>query len=188
MIRKNALCTVFAAAVLVLAMSLSAAPKASAGAASTRAVSGNESSLAEHVRHNLVMLPWYGVYDNLQFRVLNDHEVVLEGQVFNPVTKDDAETAVRRIEGVTRVINNIEVLPLSTFDNRIRRQEYRAIYSQPQLSRYSMGVVPQIHIIVKNGHVTLEGNVDNEADRNVANLMASEVPGVFSVTNHLQIG
>lgn len=188
MTRKHALNTVFAAAILVLAMSLSAAPKPSAGAASTREVSGNESSLAEQVRHNLVMLPWYGVYDNLQFRVLNNHEVVLEGQAFNPVTKDDAERTVRRIEGVTRVINNIEVLPVSMFDNQIRRAEYREIYSQPQLSRYSLGVVPQIHIIVKNGHVTLEGIVDNEADRDVAALMASEVPSVFSVTNHLQVG
>jgi hyperosmotically inducible periplasmic protein len=89
---------------------------------------------------------------------------------------------------VTRVVNNIEVLPLSTFDDQIRRAEYRAIYSQPQLSRYSLGAVPQIHIIVKNGHVTLEGVVDNESDRNVAAIMASEVPGVFSVTNHLQVG
>jgi hyperosmotically inducible protein len=117
MTRKHALNTVFAAAILVLAMSLTAAPKASAGAASTREVSGNESWLAGQVRHNLVMLPWYGVYDNLQFRVLNNHEVVLEGQVFNPVTKDDAENAVIRIPGVTRVINNIEVLPVSMFDN-----------------------------------------------------------------------
>lgn len=188
MVRRNALYTVFAAAVLVLAMFLSVVPMASAGAASTREVSGNESWLSEQVRHNLVVLPWYGVYDNLQFRVLNDHEVILEGQVVNPVTKDDAEKAVRRIEGGTRVTNNIEVLPLSLFDNRIRRAEYRTIYSQPQLSRYSLGVVPQIHIIVKSGHVTLEGTVDNEADRNVAALMASEVPGVFSVTNHLQVG
>src|ERR1700674_893644 len=104
------------------------------------------------------------------------------------VTKSDAEAAVKNIEGVTRVVNNIQVLPVSPFDDQIRWAEYRAIYSQPQLSRYAMGVVPQIHIIVNGGHVTLEGVVANEADRDVAGLSANGVPGVFSVTNNLRIG
>jgi hyperosmotically inducible protein len=186
--RFHVLQVIVAAALLVLSGFAFGAPAALAGPAMPRGVSTSESLLAEQVRHQLVMLPWYGVFDNMQFRISGDNEVILEGQVVNPVTKDDAEKAVHRIEGVTRVVNNIEVLPLSTFDDQIRRAEYRAIYSQPQLSRYSLGAVPQIHIIVKNGHVTLEGVVDNESDRNVAAIMASEVPGVFSVTNHLQVG
>jgi len=186
--RLHALQVIAATALLILAGLAFGAPDALAGSARARGVSTSQSWLGEQVRHQLVMLPWYGVFDNLQYRVSGDNEVILEGQVVNPVTKDAAEKAVRRIEGVTRVVNNIEVLPLSTFDNQIRRAEYRTIYSQPQLSRYSLGAVPQIHIIVKNGHVTLEGVVDNETDRNVAAIMAGEVPGVFSVTNHLQVG
>jgi len=95
---------------------------------------------------------------------------------------------VKSIEGVTRVVNNIQVLPVSPFDDQIRRAEYQAIYSQPQLSRYALGVVPQIHIIVNGGHVTLEGVVATEADRDVAGLSANRVPGVFSVTNNLRVG
>jgi len=186
--RLHTLQVIAAVTLLILAGFAFGAPSALAGSAMPRGVSTNGSSLGEQVRHQLVMLPWYGAFDNLQYRLSGDNEVTLEGQVVNPVTKDDAQKAVRRIEGVTRVVNNIEVLPVSTFDSQIRRAEYRTIYSQPQLSRYSMGAVPQIHIIVKNGHVTLEGVVDNMTDRNVATLMAGEVHGVFSVTNHLQVG
>ena len=152
-----------------------------------RVVSSSESWLNEQVHHKLAMLPWYGVFDNLQYRI-NGSEVILDGQVVTDVTKSDAEAAVKNIEGVTRVVNNIQVLPVSPFDDQIRWAEYRAIYSQPQLSRYAMGVVPQIHIIVNGGHVTLEGVVANEADRDVAGLSANGVPGVFSVTNNLRIG
>ena len=104
------------------------------------------------------------------------------------VLKSDAEGVVKRVEGVRRVINNIEVLPLSGFDNRIRLAEYRAIYRHIGLDRYGFGSMPSIHIIVKNGHVTLTGVVDNAMDRNVAGIQANAVPGVFSVTNDLRVG
>ena len=171
----------FFAGLTIVAPNVDAVPTAPQNA------SKYQSWLTEQVRHKLVTLPWYGVFDNLEYRI-NDSEVTLSGQVINDVTKYNAESAVKNIEGVTRVVNNIQVLPLSPFDDTIRRAEYRAIYSQSQLSRYSLAPVPQIHIIVNNGHVTLEGVVANEADRNVAEITAKTVSGVFSVTNHLRIG
>ena len=177
--------TLLITSLLVLAGSTIGAPNASAAKA-PRTVSSYESWLNQQVHHKLAMLPWYGVFDNLEYQI-NGSDVTLEGQVVTDVTKSDAEAAVKSIEGVTRVVNNIQVLPVSPFDDQIRRAEYRAIYSQPQLSRYAMGVVPQIHIIVNRGHVTLEGAVANEADRDVAGLSANRVPGVFSVTNNLRV-
>ena len=144
------------------------------------------SSLEKEVRHELVMLPWYGVFDNFEFQV-NGDEVVLMGHVTRPTLKSDAERVVRRIEGVERVTNNIEVLPLSPFDDSIRRATYYAIYGDSILSRYNWGAVPPIHIIVKNGQVTLEGVVANETDKNVATIRANGVSGVFSVTNDLRV-
>jgi hyperosmotically inducible periplasmic protein len=146
-------------------------------------------SIADHVRHELVTLPWYGVFDNLQYQV-NGDEVILSGQVISEhaTTKHDAENAVKRISGVTKVVNNIEVLPPLPFDDQIRMAEYRAIFSQSNLGGYSMGSIPQIRIIVHNGHVTLEGKVMNQMDRNIAGITANSVSGVFSVTNNLQIG
>jgi len=125
------------------------------------------------------------VFDNLNF-IVNGGEVTLEGQVVKPITKDGAEAVVKKIPGVTRVVNDIKVLPLSPFDNQTRRAVYRAIFSDESLNRYSMGSDPSIHIIVDNGHVTLTGFVDREADRNLAFLRANSVPGVFSVTNDLR--
>jgi hyperosmotically inducible protein len=145
-----------------------------------------EQWLTREVGHQLVQVPWLSVFDNLQYSVKGS-EVTLSGQVWQPVTKDDAETAVKGIEGVTKVNNNIEVLPLSPFDDEIRRAEYRAIYSAPELQRYAMGVLPSIHIIVKGGHVTLVGTVDNEMDKNVAEIRAKSVPNVFSVDDQLQV-
>ncbi|MGZ4811206.1 MAG: BON domain-containing protein [Terriglobales bacterium] len=118
---------------------------------------------------------------------MNGNTVTLLGQVVNGATKSDAESAVKHIEGVQKVINNIEVLPPSPMDDRIRRQEYRAIFGFDGLSRYSWGAVPSIHIIVKNGHVTLVGVVDNDADKHMAEIQARQVPGVFSVDNQLQV-
>jgi hyperosmotically inducible periplasmic protein len=142
--------------------------------------------LAKEVRHQLVMLPWYSVFDNLAYKVEGD-KVILYGQVTRPTLKSDAEAAVKSIEGVASVVNNIEVLPLSPMDDQIRRAVYRAIYGDPGLSRYGFQAVPSIHIIVKNGNVTLDGVVDNETDKNLANLRASAVPNVFSVTNNLVV-
>ena len=143
-------------------------------------------TLDEQVRHELVMLPYYNVFDNLSFRVDNG-TVTLFGQVTDPVVKDDAGRAVKHLEGVTAVRNEIEVLPLSSFDNQIRRATYRAIYGFASLQRYGWPVQPSIRIIVKNGHVTLEGVVANSADRSLAFVRANAVPGVFSVTNDLKV-
>ncbi len=145
-------------------------------------------NVAKEVRHELVMLPYYNVFDNLSFQVDANNNVTLMGQVTNPTLKSDAGNVVKRIEGVASVNNQIEVLPLSPNDDQIRRAVYRAIYSYPSLStRYGFQAVPSIHIIVKNGHVDLEGVVANEADKNVANIQANGVPGVFSVTNNLRV-
>jgi BON domain len=144
-------------------------------------------SLPDEVRHQLVMLPYYTVFDNLAYNVNPDGVVTLYGQVRQPWLKSDAVNAVKHIAGVTRVIDDIQVLPLSPMDNRIRRAEYRAIYGFNGLYRYAMGTNPAIHIVVDNGHVTLTGVVDNQADKNMAYLRASGVPGVFSVTNNLRV-
>ena len=147
----------------------------------------DEGRLASQVRHALLQLPYYGVFDDLAFRV-DGGAVTLFGEVVKPVLKSDAESAVKGIEGVQRVVNRIEVLPLSPDDDRIRLAEYRAIYGDPALStRYGYRALPSIHIIVRNGHVTLVGVVANEMDREVVNARASGVPGVFSVTNDLQV-
>jgi hyperosmotically inducible protein len=142
--------------------------------------------LADQVRHELVMLPFYSVFDDLNYTVDNG-VVTLSGAVTRPVLKDDAERSVKHLQGVTQVINNIRVLPLSTFDSRIRLAEYRSIFGFAGLYRYGLGTIPSIHIIVDNGHVTLIGVVDNEADKNLANIRANTVPGVFSVTNNLRV-
>jgi hyperosmotically inducible protein len=134
----------------------------------------------------LVLLPYYNVFDNLSFRV-DGGQVTLMGQVSRPTLRTDAERVVRRIPGVSGVVNQIEVLPLSPFDDHIRFGVLRAVYAQPALQRYALGAVPGIHIIVKNGSVTLEGVVANEADKNIAFLQANGVAGVFSVTNNLRV-
>jgi hyperosmotically inducible periplasmic protein len=145
-----------------------------------------ETWLTKEVRHELVMLPFYSVFDNLQYQV-EGAKVTLLGQVSRPELKSDAESAVRHIEGVEGVDNQIQVLPLSAFDDRIRRAEYRAVYSFPGLQMYSLRSVAAIHIIVDNGHVTLEGVVARQADKDEANIVANGVPGVFSVTNNLHV-
>jgi hyperosmotically inducible protein len=139
------------------------------------------------VRKELVTLPYYGVFDNLEYKVEGD-TVTLYGQVRKPTTRRDAERRVARIEGVERVINNIEVLPLSSFDDSIRTRTYRAIFRSGSLYRYAMGANPSIHIVVKNGHVTLEGIVSSQMDSQLAYMAARGVPGVFSVTNNLRVG
>jgi hyperosmotically inducible protein len=145
-----------------------------------------EQNLIKEVRHQLVLLPYYSVFDNLSFQVQGS-KIVLMGQVVRPTLKSDAEAAVKSVEGVTSVENNIEVLPVSSMDDQIRRAVFRAIYSEPALSRYALSAVPSIHIIVKNGNVTLEGVADNETDKNLAGLRANGVPNVFSVKNNLVV-
>jgi hyperosmotically inducible protein len=184
-IRKNA--WKLAPILLALALATGTIGTYSANAATTQDQPSDQQGLGNRVRHALVMLPWFGVFDNLEYTI-NGTEVVLSGQVVQPITKYDAEKSVKRVAGVTRVVDNITVLPLSGFDNQIRRAEYRAIFSESQLARYSMGTVPAIHIIVSNGHVTLTGIVNNQMDYDIARIRALSVPGVFSVTNNLRIG
>ena len=142
--------------------------------------------IQREVRHELLMLPYFTVFDNLTYEV-NGYDVTLRGQVTRPVLKSDAEKAVKGIEGVEKIDNQIEVLPLSPMDDGLRVNLYRTIYGFSSLQKYSMGVQQPIHIIVKNGHVTLEGVVDNEADKDVAGIQANSVPGIFSVINNLRV-
>ncbi len=141
----------------------------------------------KEVRHELVMLPYYGVFDNLAYKVDPDGTVTLMGQVSRPTLKSDAENVVKRIEGVEKVVNNLEVLPVSPNDDRIRRAVYRAIYGNSVLSQYQLRAVPPIHLIVKNGHVSLEGVVARSMDKQIAGVQANSVSGVFSVTNNLVV-
>jgi hyperosmotically inducible protein len=133
------------------------------------------------------MLPYYGVFDDLGFNV-NGSTITLTGQVTRPTLKDDAGSAVKNVEGVTNVVNNIEVLPLSPVDDGIRLATYRAIYGDPSLStRYAYRAAPSIHIIVKNGNVRLEGVVANAMDKQIAGMRAKGVSGVFDVENDLRV-
>jgi hyperosmotically inducible periplasmic protein len=143
-------------------------------------------NLIREVRHQLLLLPYYSVFDNLAFKVDGDR-VALEGQVTNPTLKHDAEGAVKSIEGVSGITNNIEVLPPSPMDDQLRRALYRAIYGDAVLSKYGWSALPSIHIIVKNGHVALEGVVDSETDKNLAGVRANGVPNVFEVKNNLVV-
>lgn len=146
----------------------------------------SQERITREVRHELLMLPYFGVFDNIAYKV-DGSTVTLLGQVTRPVLKSDAENSVKRIEGVEKVDNQIEVLPPSSMDDRLRVALFRAIYQYPALQKYELGVQKPIRIIVKSGRVTLEGVVDSEADKNLAGLRANGVPGIFSVTNNLQV-
>ena len=143
--------------------------------------------VVKEVHHELVMLPFYGVFDNLLYKVSPDGTVTLLGEVSRPTLKSDAERAVREIEGVERVDNQIKVLPVSPNDDRIRRATYRKIYGHNVLSQYQLRAVPPIHIVVENGHVTLEGVVARQMEKQVAGMQANSVSGVFSVENNLRV-
>jgi hyperosmotically inducible protein len=140
----------------------------------------------QQVRRELVTLPYYGVFDNLSFKVQGS-QVTLMGQVTRPTLKSSAERVVMNVEGVDKVDNQIEVLPNSPNDDSIRIAVYRAVYSQSALQRYQLRAVPPIHIIVKNGNVALEGVVATEGDKNIAGIQANGVSGVFAVTNNLRV-
>jgi len=142
--------------------------------------------ITREVRHELLMLPYFGVFDYIAYKV-DGYNVTLLGQVARPTLKSDAENVVKHIEGVEKVDNQIEVLPPSPMDDRLRLRLFRAIYGFPGLQKYELGVQKPIRIIVKNGHVTLEGVVDSDGDKNLAGLRANGVSGTFSVTNNLQV-
>lgn len=142
--------------------------------------------IQREVRHEILMLPYFDVFDNITFKV-EGYDVTLSGQVVRPTLKTDAERVVKAIEGVEKVDNQIEVLPVSPNDDRIRIRAYRAIYGYSALQRYALPVIKPIRIIVKNGHITLEGVVDSEGDKNLVNMRARGVSGSFSVTNKLMV-
>jgi hyperosmotically inducible protein len=168
------------AAMLLIATSVAvAAPKTANG------TEESYQQVAKQVRHELVTLPYFGVFDNLAYKVEGD-TVTLYGQVVRPSTRSDAARRVAKIKGVERVVNNIEVLPLSRFDDDVRINTYRALARTGGLYRYLMGTNPSIRIIVNRGQLTLEGVVANEGDKNLANAVARSVPGAFSVTNNLR--
>ena len=143
-----------------------------------------QARITKEVRHQILMLPDFGTFDNIAFK-LNGYDVVLIGQVTRPSLKSDAERVVKKIEGVERVDNRIEVLPPSGFDDRIRRDVFNAIYRYAPLQHYGVGSNRPIRIIVNHGNVMLEGVVDRESDKNMAGIQANSVPGVFSVRNNL---
>lgn len=172
-----------AAAALTLATTAAvAAPAADKGAQA----SGYE-QMSKKIHKELVTLPWYGVFDNLAYQI-DGSTVTLYGQVVQPTTRKDAERRVAKVAGVERVVNNIQVLPLSQFDDSIRVSTYRALFGwNSPLFRYGRGTNPSIHIVVDGGHVSLEGVVSTEGDRRLANMLVNQVPGVFSVTNNLTV-
>jgi len=160
---------------------------ASMSLAASRAVNRVQLTLTEElVRKELLMIPYVGVFDNLAFKVEGD-TVTLYGQVVRPVTKKEAERRVKKIEGVEKVVNEIVVLPNSSYDNRIRVTVFREISRTGGLYRYMQGGNPSIRIVVNNGHVTLEGMVANKTDSQLAYAAASTVPGIFRVINNLKI-
>jgi len=176
------------AVALILAMpaGIAARAKTSQAAPSKRDTAKYEQWLTQHVRHELVMLPWLSVFDDLKFKVEEDR-VTLMGSVVRPSLKTDAENVVKKIEGVSQVTNKIEVLPPSPNDDRIRMAAYRAIYGESALARYAIQAVPPIHIIVNRGHLTLKGVVASQTDKNIAGIRAREVAGAFTVTNNLRV-
>lgn len=170
----------YATTILLTSLGLSAVPVASARSKASQPAIGPE------VHHALVTLPFYSVFDNLDFRIEGD-TVTLSGQVTRPTLKVEAEKAVLQVGGVRRAINQVEVLPLSASDEKLRLAEYLAIYGDPLLSPDPGQVTPPIHIVVKNGAVTLEGEVNGEMEKSEAFTQASGVPGVSSLTDHLRV-
>jgi hyperosmotically inducible protein len=151
-------------------------------------VSSQDARIIKEIRHELATLPYYGVFDWLEFVVQPDNTVVLRGQVVRPTTKSDAEARVKDIDGVKQVVNQIEVLPLSPSDDRLRLALYRTLYNwNSPLFRYATQAVPPIHIIVNHGRATLKGVVDSKADANLAYIRARGVPGLFEVKNEIQV-
>lgn len=173
--------------VLVVLLLLSVAGSAVAQSDQGAGASDRSAQRIEReVRHEILTLPRFDVFDNINYSV-NGGTVTLLGDVRNPSTKADAERAVKQIEGVEKVVNNINVAQASPNDDRLRIALYRAIYGYPSLQRYAMPVVKPIRIIVNNGKVRLEGVVDSEADKNTIGIRAKGVPGTFEVVNNLRV-
>ena len=172
----------FVMAILLIAL----APQALMAKTETPESVQSYSQLSKQVRKRLVSLPYYGIFDNLAYSI-DGSRVTLYGEVVRPTTRSDAARSVAKIEGVSQVVNNIRVLPLSGFDDSIRYSTYRAINRTGGLYRYLMGANPSIHIIVDRGNITLTGVVSSKMDRQLAYVAARGVSGAFSVTNKLQV-
>lgn len=170
--------------VIICMLGVSSIFAASQAQAQREASAKAEQRIQKEVRHELVMLPYLDVFDNLTYKV-EGYNVTLAGAVTHPSLKSEAENVVKRIEGVEKVDNQIEVLPPSPMDDRLRLRLYRAIYGYAPLQKYAMPVIKPIRIIVKGGHVSLEGVVDTQGDKNIAGIRANGVSGVFSVKNNL---
>jgi hyperosmotically inducible periplasmic protein len=173
---------IFPSAILILALLQTATHAQNNKTFSPKA----QARITKEVRHRILMLPDFGTFDNIAFK-LNGYDVVLVGQVTRPSLKDETQRVVQKIEGVERVVNQIEVLPASGFDDGLRRDLFIAIYRYAPLQHYGVGSNRPIHIIVNHGHVTLEGVVDRQSDKNLAGIRANGVPGVFSVQNNLVV-
>lgn len=177
---------ILGSAVMTVAL-LSAAGIAAASAGQTAAAPGSDEAVAKQVRHEIVMYPHYTIWDDINLRV-NHGNVELTGEVNQPYKKSDLAKIVQHVPGVTSVTNQLEVLPLSPMDDRLRLRVARAIYSYPALSRYSQGALPSIHIIVDNGHVTLTGVVATDFDKQVAGVRAASAGLSFGpVNNNLRV-
>jgi hyperosmotically inducible periplasmic protein len=170
----------------LVVLSFALAPSMIAQTEAAQSVSPSEARIQKEVSHELLMLPYFNVFDYIAYQVKGD-TVTLQGEVTRPSLKSDAENVVKRIEGVQQVINNIEILPPSPMDDQLRLALYRAIYGYPALEKYALGVQKPIRIIVRSGRVTLEGVVDSETDKNLVTVRANSVPGIFSVTNNLRV-
>ena len=169
--------------VLSLALGLAALP---ALAATHSGPAEDLARIAEQVRKRILTLPFYSLFDNVSFTLQGD-KVTLNGEVYRPSMRKSVERAAFSVEGVNKVVNNVEILPTSTHDDRIRILTLRALYGHPLFDRYGIQAVPPIHIIVKNGDITLEGAVNREMEKNLAGILANGVSGAFSVTNNLRV-
>jgi hyperosmotically inducible periplasmic protein len=168
---------------------MAAALVATAGAAGKDKAVGpqTDADVVKNVRHEILMYPNYTLWDDVSFRVENG-SVELLGAVNQPYKKSDLQKIIQHVPGVTAVTNQLKVLPLSSFDDRLRLQVARAIFRDPTLSRYSMGAVPSIHIIVDNGHVTLTGMVSTAMEKQIAGMRASGAGlGFGPVVNNLTV-
>lgn len=177
---------IFLATAMVFGMAGASLAQQTGGTKSSSADQRLQNRVAREVYHELVMLPQLTIFDNISYK-MDGNNVTLMGEVRNPVLKPEAEDSIKKIEGIGKITNNIEVLPPSSNDDAIRRQVARALFSDDRLFPYSMGALPPIHIIVKNGHVDLEGAVNSQGDKNEAGIKANSVPGVFSVQNNLKV-
>ena len=174
--------------VAILSLSICASAIVGNALAKSNSPGALSASVVRQVRHELATLPYYGVFDWLEFQTMPDNTVVLRGQVVRPTTKSEAEARVKDIDGVSKVVNEIQVLPPSPSDDRLRIALYRAIYDwNSPLFRYATQSIPPIHIIVDGGRATLRGIVANKADAQIAYMRARAVPGLFDVKNELLI-